>query len=95
MGSAFFADTPTEYRTGKIDAGDNDPWYTTLDLMEHVTGGSLYTSGWARVQDSNTGIVIVEVASASNAISDDILLSNARRGGLLTTSALPPRRGRR
>lgn len=69
-GSAFSAETPVEYTTGKIDAGDNDPWYVTFDLMEHITGGALRTTGWARVQDSNTGIVMVEVASASNTIVD-------------------------
>ena len=39
-GTCFNADTPTEYTIGKIDAGDNDPWYITADLMEHITGGS-------------------------------------------------------
>jgi hypothetical protein len=58
-GSAFFADTPVEYTTGKIDAGDNDPWYVSFRLMEHITGGSLRTSGWTHVTDSNIGIVIV------------------------------------
>jgi hypothetical protein len=58
-GSAFFADTPVEYTTGKIDAGDNDPWYVSFRLMEHITGGSLRTSGWTHVQDTNIGIVIV------------------------------------
>jgi hypothetical protein len=69
-GSAFSAETPVEYTVGIIDAGDNDPWYITFDLMEHVTGGALRTSGWARVQDSNTGIVMVEVASASSDIDN-------------------------
>lgn len=58
-GSAFNADTPTEYTTGKIDAGDNDPWYVTFNLMEHITGGSLRTSGWTHATGSNTGIVII------------------------------------
>jgi len=58
-GTCFNADTPTEYTIGKIDQGDNDPWYITFELMEHITGGSLKTSGWAHVQGSNTGIVIV------------------------------------
>ncbi len=58
-GSAFNADTPVEYTTGKIDAGDNDPWYVTMNLMEHVTGGSLRSSGWTHVNGSNAGIVIV------------------------------------
>lgn len=69
-GSAFSAETPVEYTTGIIDAGDNDPWYITFDLMEHITSGALRTASWARVQDNNTGVVMVEVASASNSIVD-------------------------
>jgi len=87
-GSAFSAETPVEYTVGKIDAGDNDPWYITFDLMERITGGALRTSGWARVQDSNTGIVVVEVASASNSIVDtdrgyDITHTDGDAGTLL------------
>lgn len=70
-GSAFNADTPTEYTTGKIDAGDNDPWYVTFNLMEHVTGGSLRTTGWTRVETSNTGIVIVPGTNV-NIVSTDV-----------------------
>ncbi len=71
--TAFNADTPTEYKTGIIDAGDNDPWYVTFNLMEHITGGSLYTSGWSRVTTSNTGIVIVPVTRATMTLnSSDI-----------------------
>jgi hypothetical protein len=74
-GSAFNADTPTEYTVGKIDAGDNDPWYITLNLMEHITGGSLKTSGWTHVTDTNTGIVIIPGANVdmdSTDIGDDV-----------------------
>lgn len=59
-GTAFFADTPVEYTIGKIDAGDNDPFYITFALMQRIKGGSLRSTGWTRVQDSNTGIVIVK-----------------------------------
>lgn len=87
-GSAFSAETPVEYTTGKIDVGDNDPWYITFDLMERITGGALRTSGWARVQDSNIGIVMVEVASATNSIVDgdrgyDITHTDGDAGTLL------------
>jgi hypothetical protein len=58
-GTCFFADTPTEYTIGKIDSGDNDPWYISFDLMEHITGGSLRSSGWTHATGTNTGIVIV------------------------------------
>ena len=59
-GTAFFADTPVEYTIGKIDAGDNDPFYITFALMQRIKGGSLRSTGWARVQDSNIGIIIVK-----------------------------------
>jgi hypothetical protein len=69
-GSAFFADTPVEYTTGKIDAGDNDPWYVTFRLMEHITGGSLRTSGWTHATGTNAGIVIVPGTNVSLAADD-------------------------
>jgi len=85
-GSAFNADTPVEYTTGKIDSGDNDPWYVTMNLMEHITGGSLRTSGWAHVTDTNTGIVIVPGANVdmdSTDIGDDVSGGSDGNGTLL------------
>jgi hypothetical protein len=70
-GTAFSAETPVEYTTGKIDAGDTEPWYVSFDLMEHITGGALRTSGWERVQDSNCGIVIVPVTSGGSIVAAD------------------------
>lgn len=70
-GSAFNADTPVEYTTGKIDAGDNEPWYVTMNLMEHITGGSLRTTGWTHVQGSNAGIVIVPGTNV-NIVATDV-----------------------
>ena len=67
-GVPMSAQTPVEYTIGKIDAGDNDPWYIPYETMQHLTGGALKTSGWARVVTSNTGIVVVPVTSASNTI---------------------------
>jgi hypothetical protein len=64
-GTAFFADTPVEYTIGKIDAGDNDPFYITFALMQRITGGSLRTNGWAHVNGTNTGIVIVKGTQGS------------------------------
>ena len=60
-GTAFSAETPVEYTTGKIDSGDAEPWFITFDLMEKITGGALRTSGWTRVTDTNTGIIVVPV----------------------------------
>lgn len=67
--SPMSAQTPVEYTTGIIDAGDVEPWYISYDLMQHMYGGALRTSGWTRTQDVATGIVVVEVASATNSIS--------------------------
>ncbi len=76
-GLIFSAETPVEYTIGKIDAGDNEPWFIDLATMEHMvgdfqnfTGCALKTSGWTRVQDSNTGIVVVAVSAVSNTITD-------------------------
>jgi len=87
-GTCFSAETPVEYTIGKIDSGDNDPWYITFDCMEHIKGGALQTNGWARVQDSNTGVVIVPVTAASNNIVDtdrglDITHADGDAGTLL------------
>ena len=35
-GTCFSAETPTEYTIGKIDQGDNDPWYIQFDLILFV-----------------------------------------------------------
>jgi hypothetical protein len=74
-GLIFSAETPGEYTIGKIDAGELEPWFIDMKTMEHIigdylnfTGCALKTSGWARVQDSNTGIVVVSVTAASNNI---------------------------
>lgn len=73
-GTVMSAETPTEYTIGIIDSGDTDPWYVTYEVMEHVAGngtlraGALRTSSWARVEGSNTGIVVVPVTAASNTI---------------------------
>src|SRR3990172_4842643 len=64
-GSVMSAETPVEYTIGIIDSGDNDPWYVTYECMEHITGGALRTSSWARVTSSNTGIVVVPVTSST------------------------------
>jgi hypothetical protein len=74
-GLIFSAETPGEYTVGKIDAGQIEPWFIDLKTMEHIigdytnfTGCALKTSGWARVQDSNAGIVVVAVTAATNNI---------------------------
>lgn len=70
-GTCFSAETPTEYTIGIIDQGDNDPWYITYELMEHIKGGALKTSSWTRVTSSNTGIICVPVASGGTIVKAD------------------------
>jgi len=70
-GTAFSAETPVEYTTGKIDTGDSEPWFMSFDLMEKITGGALRTSGWTRVQDSNAGIIMVPVVSGGSIVAGD------------------------
>jgi hypothetical protein len=62
-GSVMSAETPVEYTIGKIDAGEVEPWYISLDMIEHLTGGALKTSGWTRVTGSNSGIIVVPVTA--------------------------------
>jgi hypothetical protein len=70
-GTCFSAETPREYTIGKIDIGDTEPWYITFDLMEHVKGGALRTSGWIRAEDTNTGIVCVAVSPGGAIVKGD------------------------
>jgi len=70
-GTCFFADTPLEYTIGKIDQGDNDPWYIQFDLMEKITGGALRTSGWQRVTSTNTGIIVVPGTNSNFVKADE------------------------
>ena len=81
-GLIFSAETPGEYTIGKIDAGEVDPWFIDMKTMEHLigdfanfTGCALKTSGWTRVQDSNTGIVVVPVSSGGTIVPADIGIS--------------------
>ena len=67
-GIPMSAQTPVEYTLGIIDSGDLDPWYITYDAMEHLTGGAVKSNSWARVEDSNVGIIIVPVTSAGRTI---------------------------
>lgn len=70
-GSPMKADTPTEYIIGIIDAGAVEPWFIDKTSMEHLKGGALKTASWKRVQDSNTGIIVVP-RTGSNIVEGDI-----------------------
>lgn len=90
-GLIFSAETPGEYTIGKIDAGQNEPWFIDLKTMEHIvgdyenfTGCALKTSGWTRDLPGdgtgNIGIVVVAVdGSTSTIVPGDVgqLISHA------------------
>lgn len=87
-GLIFSAETPGEYTIGKIDAGDIEPWFIDMKTMEHIvgdfanfTGCALKTSGWTRVQDVNTGIVVVPVTSGGAIVVGDIGLTITHASG--------------
>ena len=85
-GHVMSAETPVEYTIGKIDAGEVEAWFVSWEMIEHITGGALKTSGWARVQDSNVGIVVVEVTANTIVTGDigiDITHSDGDAGTLL------------
>jgi hypothetical protein len=85
-GTPMSAQTPTEYTIGIIDAGDKDPWFIDRTSVEYLYGGALRTSSWARVQDSNTGIVRVTVNNTSIVAGDiglDITHADGDAGTLL------------
>lgn len=67
-GIPMSAQTPVEYTIGIIDSGDLNPWYISYETMQHLKGGALRTASWARVQDSNVGIVVAPVTHATNNI---------------------------
>lgn len=65
--------TPTVYQIGAFDQGDLEPWFIDPDSMEHLTGGSIQSVGWTRVQDANAGIVKVAYTPTTNEfIASDI-----------------------
>jgi hypothetical protein len=78
-GIPMSAQTPVEYTIGIIDSGDLDPWYVSYSMMEHMTSGALKTSGWARVTNTNVGIVVVSVTS-NTIVTGDIGLAISHAG---------------
>ena len=64
--------TPTVYQIGAFDAGDLESWFIDPVSIQHLTGGSIQTVGWTRVQDSNAGIVKVPYTTGTQFISSDI-----------------------
>src|SRR4030042_3016112 len=71
-GVPMSAQTPTAFTIGIIDAGDKDPWFIDRTSVEYLTGGALETASWARVQDSNTGIIRITCATNTSIVAGDI-----------------------
>jgi hypothetical protein len=69
--TAMTAETPVEYTVGLIDANDADPWFMSFEMIQHLTGGAIKTSGWTHTDGSATGIVIVPVTSSSTIVAGD------------------------
>jgi hypothetical protein len=85
-GIPLSAQTPTDYTIGTIDAGDVDPWYIDPVTIQHLSGGSLQSDGWARVATSNTGIVRVPISGGTIVAGDvgvDITHTTAGDAGTL------------
>lgn len=81
-GTPMSAQTPTEYTIGIIDPGDKDPWFIDRTSVEYLKSGALKTASWARVQDSNVGIVRITYTTGTDFISTDIgkTITNATSG---------------
>lgn len=71
-GTPMSAQTPTEYTVGIIDTADDDPWFLDKTTVEHLTGGAIQTSGWTRVEGTDTGIVKMGYAETVALIASDI-----------------------
>jgi hypothetical protein len=74
----IIAVTPTVYEIGSFDAGDLEPWFMDPESIKHLTGGSLETNNWTRVEgatanDGNSGIVkVAYTVSTTQFVNNDI-----------------------
>ena len=69
-GTPMFAVTPREYRIGRIENNDPEPWFISQETIEHLTGGSIQSVGWTRTPGTNTGIICVAVTGSTLDASD-------------------------
>lgn len=69
-GVPMFAVTPREYRIGQIETVDPEPWFISQETTEHLTGGSIQTTGWTRITGTDTGIVCIAVTGSTLDVSD-------------------------
>ncbi|MHA1812363.1 MAG: hypothetical protein ACTSYX_02900 [Candidatus Thorarchaeota archaeon] len=66
-GTPMSAQTPTEYTIGKIDPGDNEPWFIDHTTAEFISTGAIQTAGWDRVEGTNVGLVRMDIDWTSTA----------------------------
>ena len=57
--------TPRAYDLGRIENNDPEPWFIDQTTIEHLTGGSIQTTGWTRTPGTTVGIVRVPVTAST------------------------------
>ena len=62
--------TPREYIVGRIENNDDEPWFISQETTEHLTGGSIQSTGWTRTPGTDTGVVCIAVTSSTLDVSD-------------------------
>lgn len=62
------AQTPTDYTL-------INEWFVDEVSIKYLTGGALKTDGWLRVQDSNTGVVMISYTGGTDPVSSDLGLA--------------------
>ena len=69
-GTPMFAVTPREYRIGRIENNDPEPWFISQETTEHLTGGSIQSVGWTRTPGTDTGVICLAVTGSTLDASD-------------------------
>ena len=69
-GTPMFAVTPVEYRVGRIENNDPEPWFISQETTEHLTGGSIQSVGWTRTPGTDTGVICLAVTGSTLDASD-------------------------
>lgn len=64
--------TPTQYDIGRIENNDEEPWFIDDTTITHLTGGTIETIGWTRVNGTDTGIVKVTYTLGTDFVASDI-----------------------
>ena len=67
--------TPTQYQIGRLETNDPEPWFIDDTTITHLTGGTIETVGWSRVNGTDTGIVKVTYTLGTDFVAGDIGLT--------------------